>query len=274
MCVSLHVPMKLRAKDNDKAGIVNELRSFNFLLQQGNVRFDMGHCWSCMCREKKALFRRGGCLEDWVFVDSDFEDDEETFYRDEALDEILSAFEEALSWPKEQNDFPNSTAIDAMNDMFCMASSEMSRLASGDKFTEADEIADAIVELYDVWGESVFSSLNVTFFTREEISLNRFTIKVGQYLKPEPLQERENDIAVKLYFFIVYDMDLEKYVCTYHLEYRDFSGMTAGIYFLRLKCRRGRFQVASYGESCPVYWKIRQDVLKDFSKRKRTFISC
>ena len=253
---------------------MNELRSFNFLLQQGNVRFDMGHCWSCMCREKKAHFRRGGCLEDWVFVDSDFEDDEETFYRDEALDEILSAFEEALSWPKEQNDFPNSTAIDAMNDMFCMASSEMSRLASGDKFTEADEIADAIVELYDVWGESVFSSLNVTFFTREEIPLNRFTIKVGQYLKPEPLQERENDIAVKLYFFIVYDMDLEKYVCTYHLEYRDFSGMTVGIYFLRLKCRRGRFQVASYGDSCPVYWKIRQDVLKDFSKRKRTFISC
>lgn len=46
---------------------------------------------------------------------------------------------------------------------------------------------------------------------------------------------------VKLYFFIVYDMDLEKYVCMYYLEYRDFSGMIVGIYFLRFKCCRGRF---------------------------------
>lgn len=233
----------------------------------------MGHCCSCMCKTKNTFFRREN-EDDWVFVDSDFEDDEETFYRDEALDDVLSAFEDALSWPQEQNCFPNSTAIEAMNAMFCMATSQMSRLASADRCTEADEIANAIFDLYDVWGESVFNTLNMTFFTREEISLGRFTVKVGQYLKPEPLQERDDDIAVKLYFFIVYDMDLEKYVGTYHLEYRDYSGMTSGIYILKLKSRRGKFQVAAYGDNCPKYWKIRQDILKDFSKRKRTFISC
>lgn len=238
----------------------------------------MGHCCSCVCKNKNFFVRRE-LADDWVYIDYDsdfteFEDDEATFCRDEALDEILSAFEDALCWPKRQNFFPSSTAIDSMNAMFCMATSEMSRLASEGKCNEADEIADAFFELVDVWGESVFTSLNMTFFTREEIALGRFAVKVGQYLKPEPLEESEDDIAVKLFFFIVYDTDLEKYICTYHLEYRDFSGMTSGIYILKLKSRRGKVQVVVYGDTCPRYWRIRQDVLVDFSKRKRSFISC
>lgn len=239
----------------------------------------MGHCCSCVCN-KPSFVRREYVEDDWVYIDYDsdfteFEDDEEaTFCRDEALEEILSALEDALYWPQKQNFFPNSTAIDSMNAMFCMATSQMSRLASEGKCNEADEIADAFFELVDVWGESVFNTLNMTFFTREEIALGRFAVKVGQYLKPEPLEETEDDIAVKLFFFIVYDMDLEKYICTYHLEYRDYSGMTSGIYILKLKSRRGKVQVAVYGDTCPRYWKIRQDVLIDFSKRKRSFISC
>lgn len=238
----------------------------------------MGHCCSCVCKNKN-LFVRREIDDEWVYVDFDsdfteFEDDEETLCRDEVLEEILSAFEDALYWPKQQNFFPNSTAIESMNAMFCMATSQMSRLASEGKCNEADEIADAFFELVDVWGESVFNTLNMTFFTREEISLGRFAVKVGQYLKPEPLQENEDDIAVKLFFFIVYDTDLEKYICTYHLEYRDYSGMTSGVYILKLKSRRDKVQVVSYGDTCPRYWKIRQDVLVDFSKRKRSFISC
>lgn len=240
----------------------------------------MGHCCSCVCNNKN-LFVRRETDDEWVYVDFDsdfteFEDDEETFCRDEAVDEILSAFEDALYWPKQQTFFPNSTAIESMNAMFCMATSQMSRLASEGKCNEADEIADAFFELVDVWGESVFTTLNMTFFTREEISLGQFAVKVGQYLKPEPLQEEENedDIAVKLFFFIVYDTDLEKYICTYHLEYRDYGGMTSGVYILKLKSRKGKVQVVSYGDTCPGYWKIRQDVLLDLSKRRRSFIMC
>ncbi|KAJ7388952.1 hypothetical protein OS493_034584 [Desmophyllum pertusum] len=242
----------------------------------------MGHCCSCINNDKKAFRLRETVEDDWIFVDYDstdfaeFEDDDEvTFCRDEALDALLSAFEDALCWPQQQNIFPNSTTIDSMNAMFCVATSEMSRLASEGKCDQADEVADAFFELVDIWGESVFNTLNMTFFTREEISLGRFAVKVGQYLKPEPLEESaEEDIAVKLFFFIVYDTDLEKYVCTYHLEYRDYSGMTSGIYILKLKNRRGKVQVAVYGDTCPRYWSIRQDVLIDFSKRKRSFVSC
>lgn len=54
-----------------------------------------------MCREKKVFFCWGGCLEDWVFVDFDFEDDEEIFYWDEVFDEILLVFEEVFFWLKE-----------------------------------------------------------------------------------------------------------------------------------------------------------------------------
>lgn len=69
--------------------------------------------------------------------------------------------------------------IDVMNDMFCMVFLEMFCLVLGDKFIEVDEIVDVIVEFYDVWGESVFSFLNVIFFMREEILFNWFIIKVG-----------------------------------------------------------------------------------------------
>ena len=250
----------------------------SFGLRYTDFPSSMGHCCSCVCKNKKAFIRQRSD-DEWVYIDfdsnfTDFDDDEETICRDEELEEILSAFEDALLWPKQQRLFPNSTAIESMNALFCVATSQMSRLASQGKCSEADEIADAIFELVDVWGESVFITLNMTFFTREEISLSRFAVKVGQYLKPEPLQENEDDIAVKLFFFIVYDTDAEKYICTYHLEYRDYGGMTAGVYILRLKFRKGKVQVASYGDTCPRYWKIRQDVLADFSKRKRSFISC
>lgn len=238
----------------------------------------MGHCCSCVCKNRK-VFANGYVGDDWVYVDFDSEfsefqvDEEETFMRDEALDELLSDIEDALSWPQRQNPFPNSACIDAMNAMFCMATGEMSRLANEEKFNAADEIADALLELADVWGEIVFQTLNITFFTREEISLGRFTVKAGQYLKPEPLQENDDDSTVKLYFFIVYDCDFEKYVGTYHLEYRDYSGMADAIYILKLKSRKGKFQVASYQDTCPSYWRIRQDALLDFAKRKRSFTS-
>lgn len=250
----------------------------SFALRYADVPSSMGHCCSCLCKRTKAFIRQASD-DEWVYIDfdsdfTDFDDDEETICRDEALDEILSALEDALCWPKQQSFFPNSTAIESMNAMFCVATSQMSRLASEGNCNGADEIADAIFELVDVWGEGVFKALNMTSFTREEISLGRFAVKVGQYLKPEPLQENEDDIAVKLFFFIVYDTDLEKYICTYHLEYRDYGGMTAGTYMLKLKSRRGKVQVASYGDTCPGYWKIRQDVLIDFAKRKRSFISC
>ena len=250
-----------------------------------SLPFSMGHCCSCVCQNRNVFVPKGNAIntlgDDWVYVDFDsenteFEEDdvEETFMRDEALDELLSALEDALLWPKRDNCFPNSASIDSMNALFCMATAEMSRLATEDKFNEADEIADALVELVDVWGKSVFQTLNMTFFTREEISIGRFVAKVGQYLKPEPLQENDDDMAVKLYFFIVYDTDLEKYICTYHLEYRDYDGMADAIYLLKLKSRKGKVQIAAYGDTCPTYWKIRQDVLKDFAKRKRSFISC
>ena len=233
----------------------------------------MGHCCSCVSKNRD-VFLDESVGDDWAygFDFTEFEEEEdETFMRDEALDKLMSALEDALLWPHRDRFFPNSASIDSMNTIFCMATAEMSRLATAERFSEADEIADALLELVNVWGESVFQTLKMEFFTREEISFGRFAVKVGQYLKPEPLQE--NDLAVKLYFFIVHDTDLEKYVCTYHLEYRDYDGMAGAIYILKRKSRKGKAQIVTYGDTRPTYWRIRQDVLKDFAKRKRSFIS-
>ena len=236
----------------------------------------MGHCCSCVCKNRD-VFLDESVGDDWAygfdFTEFKEEEEDETFMRDEALDKLLSALEDALLWPHRDRFFPNSASIDSMNTIFCMATAEMSRLATAERFSEADEIADALLELVNVWGESVFQTLKMEFFTREEISFGRFAVKVGQYLKPEPLQENDNDLAVKLYFFIVHDTDLEKYVCTYHLEYRDYDGMAGAIYILKRKSRKGKAPIVTYGDTRPTYWRIRQDVLKDFAKRKRSFIS-
>lgn len=244
----------------------------------------MGHCCSCVCQNRNVFSEKiktvNSIRDDWIYVDFDSEitefdeEDDATFMRDESLDELLSEFEDALFWPKRDKCFPSSASVDSMNTLFRKAATEMSRLAGNGKYNEADEVADALLELVDVWGDGVFKTLNMNFFTREEISLGRFVARVGQYLKPEPLQENDDDLTVKLYFFIVYDTDLEKYVCTYHLEYRDFDGMADAVYLLKLRSRKGKCKIAAYGNTSPSYWKIREDVLKDFVKRKRSFISC
>ena len=69
------------------------------------------------------------------------------FTRDESLDELLSEFEDALFWPKRDKCFPSSASVDSMNMLFCKAATEMSRLAGDGKYNEADEVADALLEL-------------------------------------------------------------------------------------------------------------------------------
>ena len=189
--------------------------------------------------------------------------------RDEGLENVLSAFQDAFSWPQRETFFPSSASIVSLNALFCLATAEMSRLAADNKCNEADEIVNVVLELVHVWGENVFQSLKMRFFSREEICVGRFLIKVGQYLRPEPLQENCDEGGEKLYCFIAYDTELEKYICTYHLEYRHY-GEIRGFYILKLKSRRGKVQIAAYGESCPTYWRIRLDVLRDFSGRKRS----
>lgn len=240
----------------------------------------MGHCCSCVCKNRKD-FLNVKIGDDWVYVEdsesTEIEDDQgsQTFMHDEDLDELLSDIEDALTWPKRQISFPNSGCIESFNAMLCMATSIMSSLATKERFDEADEVAEALFELADAWGDSVFETLRVKFFTREEISLGRFVATAGQYLKPEPLQECDDESNAKLYFFIVFDTDLEKYMCTYHLErYRYFGNSIADMfYILKLKPRRGKLDVKSYGRKCPSYWELRKDVLQDFSKRKRS-MSC
>lgn len=238
----------------------------------------MGHCCSCECKKRNG-FLNAMIGDDWVFVeDSEYcesEDDQEglTFMQDEDLDELLSGLEDALTWPKQQANFPNPACIESLNALMRVATAKMSQLASEERFDEADEVAESLFELADVWGNCVFQKLRITSFTREEISLGRFVATAGQYLKPEPLQEYDDESAAKLYFFILFDTDLEKYMCTYHLEYRYYGSSTADtVYILKLKPRREKLEVKSYGQRCPSYWELRKDVLQDFAKRKRSMV--
>ena len=72
----------------------------SFGLRYTDFPSSMGHCCSCVCKNKKAFIRQRSD-DEWVYIDfdsnfTDFDDDEETICRDEELEEILSAFEDAL----------------------------------------------------------------------------------------------------------------------------------------------------------------------------------
>lgn len=121
-----------------------------------------------------------------------------------------------------------------------------------------------ILRLRIAWGSEAFEFLKIKSFPRERIETKSAVILAGQYFKPEQFYESDDRIS-RLYFFEIRDVETRDFVFTYYLE---CSNILQKFYVLCLACSGGHLQIAKYGKTCPSYWTVREDMLKDFTYKE------
>ena len=185
------------------------------------------------------------------------------------LPEFASKLEKALCWTSKFDKVWSRRFSKSVNGLLLEARDVMSRLVDERDYSTADEIVARILLLRGAWGDEAFHQLKINSFPRERIKSGTAVILTGQYFKPEPFYEG-NERLLKTYFFEVRDIETGDNVFTYFLEY---SNVLQTFYVLCVLYPGGRSQVARYGGSCPSYWTVRNDVLRDFTSREDCVVS-
>lgn len=180
---------------------------------------------------------------------------------DNSLWEVTSKLEKALCWTSKHDFSWRPEFSHSVNELFLEACEEMSRLTEQGNFNVADEIAKMILRFPIAWGSEVFEHFKIKSFPRERIETKNAVVLTGQYFKPERFYESDDRIC-RLYFFEVRDAETNEFVFTYYLE---CSNILQKFHVLCLACSGGHLQIAKYGKTCPSYWTVREDMLRDFS---------
>ena len=180
---------------------------------------------------------------------------------DVSLREVTSKLEKALCWTSKHDFSWRPEFSQSVNELFMEACEEMSRLTELGNYSIADEIAKMILKFPIAWGSEVFEHFKIKSFPRERIETKNAVVLAGQYFKPEQVYKNDDRIC-RLYFFEVRDAETNEFVFTYYLE---CSNVLQKFYVLCLACSGGHLQIAKYGKTCPSYWTVREDMLRDFS---------
>ena len=143
------------------------------------------------------------------------------------------------------------------------ATMEMGRLTKEQKYHDVEKVVKAVMRFKNALGDEFFEAARINAFGREITELGDLVLTGGQYFKPVMIQE-DDDNTVKLYFFIISDAETTEILYRYYLEHTSFLDE----YFaLGLVTRDGHTQVEIYGSSCPLYWKVRKDVLSHMKSK-------
>lgn len=182
---------------------------------------------------------------------------------------LTSKLEKALCWTSKHDVSWSPEFSNSINELFVEACEEMGRLAEFGNNSTADEIAKMILKLPVAWGSDVFERLNIKSFPREQIETKNAVIRAGQYFKPEQFYKGDDRIY-RLYFFEVREAETNKFVFMYYLE---CSNILQKFHVLCLVCSGGHLQIAKYGKTCPSYWTVREDMLRDFSCKEESALA-
>ena len=146
---------------------------------------------------------------------------------------------------------------------------------------EADAIVEELLKLREHWGRELLPLSMKNAFFRERISLTggepprTFRLDCIQFF--EPLLFYGNDVGpphelVKLYVFLLTESDKTSPFMTFYLERTCHSNEF--YHCLCFFCEgnvRGQFKI--YGDQCPTYWELREDVLKNSEQTVEHIVS-
>lgn len=195
--------------------------------------------------------------------------DEEANKIQHLFESLLLQLEHACSWTKNY-DVKDPAITEQLKvklkDLLENASDVTSKLSQSGRSFEADKIVTGILNLRDNLGGNLFDLANIYAFAREKIEFGKYHITVGQYFRPVMLSDDEDNV-LKLFFFRVTEAETGEVIYRYYLEHCSF--IDDEYFALGLGKDQSHTQIDIYGSSCPSYWLVRSDVLRDLKTREK-----
>ncbi|XP_031561555.1 uncharacterized protein LOC116297473 [Actinia tenebrosa] len=180
---------------------------------------------------------------------------------------ILLQIRNAVCWPEKFDSKHIGELKDLIRQLFETATREMTALATEKKYSQVEEIVQAIIKLASQWGEEFLASLDLDSFIREVITIEvkgiEYTINVGEYFKARPFYSRDNRLVI-FYFFLVSESISKNKIMSYYLE---CSNIIQRFFVLGLSVSGSHLRVCSFDRCCPSYWVVREAVLQDMKVR-------
>ena len=184
---------------------------------------------------------------------------------------IIRSLQEAYSW-KETYAQPTLDFSYKTNVLFTSCEqylSDLSATITDDTKLECDTIVRELLNLRAHWGTKLLPLSMRNAFVRERITLKagksqqEFRIDCIQFFEPIVFYGNspgKQEDLVKLFVFVVTDLDKDDVIVRYYLE-RSFL-----FDFYHVLCYfqgSSRGQLKPYGNVCPSYWDIRNDMLQN-----------
>ena len=184
----------------------------------------------------------------------------------ELFNEIRKAYswKETFTQPTLDFSYKTNVLFTSCETHFSSLSSEQTQPAKG----ECDALVKELLALREHWGINLLPLSMRNAFIRERINItigkeHQFRIDCIQFFEPvvfygnHPGQKED---LVKLYVFVVNDMETEEVIIRYYLE-RSFL-----FDFYHVLCYfkgNSRGQLKPYGTRCPSYWVIREHMYQN-----------
>ncbi|XP_031561551.1 uncharacterized protein LOC116297469 [Actinia tenebrosa] len=190
---------------------------------------------------------------------------------DYGLEKLLLRLQHALTWRNIYVDVQDMSSLAELrtkiHELLNFATVEMGYLVRDKRYSEAEDIVNAILRLKSSLGNELVDAVQITAFVREVTTFSRFVLSGGQYFEPMMVNEDDENV-LKLFFFLVSDTETRQTMFRYYVEY---TSLIEEFFALVLVTSSGHVRLEMYGSSCPSYWEIRQDVIKNAREKIKSF---
>lgn len=188
-----------------------------------------------------------------------------------SLETLLLKLNQSLNWRNVYVDLDDKGSIaelrTKLHELLNSASVEMGFLIQNKRYLEAEDVVDAILKVKSSLGNELFEVVEIPAFVREVSTFDNFVLTGGQYFEPMMVNE-DDDNLLKVFFFLVSDPQTRQTMFRYYVEY---SSLIEEFFALRLVTSTEHVRVEMYGSSCPSYWDLRQDVIRNARKQLTGF---
>ncbi|KAK3731420.1 hypothetical protein QZH41_003599 [Actinostola sp. cb2023] len=179
------------------------------------------------------------------------------------LETLLLKLQHSLTWRNIYVDVGDKASIaelrTKLHELLNSATVEMGFLIENKRYSEAEDVVDAIMRVKTSLGNELFDAIHISAFVREVSTFDGFVFTGGQYFEPMMVNE-DDDNLLKVFFFLITDPETRQTMYRYYVEY---SSLIEEFFALRLVTSSEQVRVEMYGSSCPSYWEIRQDVIRN-----------
>ena len=181
----------------------------------------------------------------------------------EDIDFLTNKIAHACSW---QEDLANVSELhENIVELFAEVETEIIRLSKENRSKAVARIVHSVDKLKNSLGDNLLKECGLNSFLREVIYYKTYEVSVVQYFKPEPFYKNVWSL-LKLFAFVVNEVDIPESIFTYYLEY---SNIVGDYHVLGLWSEKGHAQLVAFGESPPKYSNVRTSVLNDLERRGR-----